>query len=334
MVFRGWLSSLRKGCQRQRRNTRDVRRRRLHRGFTLIELLVVIAIIAVLVALLLPAVQQAREAARRSQCKNNLKQLGLAIHNYHDVNNSLPIGVHSRWGQSWTWAVLPFLEQSSVFDIMPQPINDDGVWTGTDARSLALIQIARTSVPVFLCPTQPGGPKEPDNVNGLTGRAMNSYLANAGGDARNDNLGADGMDRSNGLFHAIDMAGGQGRTFQLRDVTDGLSNTVLAGETEYIKITSSDCGVCDRFLFYHINADSGAGSDFSEVLGSTYYPINNSAAASGSNARENGFGSFHTGGAQILFGDGQVKFVSEDVDLIGIWRALGSRSGEELVGAF
>src|SRR5690606_37035845 len=93
---------------------------RAHSGFTLIELLVVIAIIAILVALLLPAVQQAREAARRSSCKNNLKQLGLAIHNYHDVHNSFPIGARyniTHAGSSWRFALLPFLEQGALFDL-------------------------------------------------------------------------------------------------------------------------------------------------------------------------------------------------------------------------
>ncbi len=96
--------------------------RRKSRGFTLIELLVVIAIIAILIALLLPAVQQAREAARRTQCKNNLKQIGLAFHNYHDVYNTFPVGSRewvgtggTSWGQSWWLSMLPYMEQSNIY---------------------------------------------------------------------------------------------------------------------------------------------------------------------------------------------------------------------------
>lgn len=305
---------------------------RKNRGFTLIELLVVIAIIAILVALLLPAVQQAREAARRSQCKSNLKQLGVAMHNYHDVNNSLPIGVHARWGQSWTWAVLPYVDQAALFEVMPSPINDNGWWGGTDQRSLDLISIARTPVATFLCPTQPNGPREAQNINGLSNRAMSTYLACAGGNARNDNLGTNGVDRSDGLFHAVDMSGGPGRTFKFSDITDGLSNTVLVGEAEYLLSASKGCSICDRYLFYHMNADSGAGSDFSEVLGSTFYSINPDATNNAE--RECAFGSFHTGGANILFADGKVKLMSDNVDLAGVWRPLGSRRGGELIGDF
>jgi prepilin-type N-terminal cleavage/methylation domain-containing protein/prepilin-type processing-associated H-X9-DG protein len=305
---------------------------RKSRGFTLIELLVVIAIIAILVALLLPAVQQAREAARRSQCKNNLKQLGVAMHNYHDVNNSLPIGIHAAWGQSWTWAVLPYLDQAALFEVMPSPINDIGWWGGTDQRSLDLIRIARTPVPAFLCPSQPGGPIEGQNINGLAGRAMSTYLASAGGDARHDNLGTNGMDRSNGLFHAVNMNTAVGRSFKFHNVTDGLSNTVLVGEAEYKLSSSRGCGICDRYLFYHMNADSSEGIDFSEVLGSTFYSIN--PKATNNSERECAFGSFHTGGANILFADGNAKFMSENVDLVGIWRPLGSRAGQELIGDF
>ena len=106
------------------RNSAQQTRRHRSRGFTLIELLVVIAIIAVLIALLLPAVQQAREAARRSQCKNNLKQLGLALHNYHDVHNTLPYGYWSREGtvgvtknrDSWFQRILPFVDQVALFN--------------------------------------------------------------------------------------------------------------------------------------------------------------------------------------------------------------------------
>ena len=93
-------------------------------GFTMIELLVVITIFTIRVALLLPAAQQAREPERRSRCKNNLKQLGLAMHNYLDVNSSLTIGVHAAWGQSWPWTILPCMEQDALFNQMPTPIID------------------------------------------------------------------------------------------------------------------------------------------------------------------------------------------------------------------
>jgi len=304
-----------------------------HRGFTLIELLVVIAIIAILIALLLPAVQQAREAARRSQCRNNLKQLGLAMHNYHDVNLTLPIGVHAGWGQSWTWSILPFVEQAALFNRMPSPVNDNGFWGGTDQRSLALIALARTSVPVFLCPSTPTEPRESRNINGLAGRAISTYLASAGGDARNDNLGTNGMDRSNGLFHAVSMNRAPvGRTFRFRDAIDGLSNTVLIGEAEYNLSSARGCNICDRYLFYHMNADSGNGSDFSEVLGSTYYKIN--TRATNNSERESAFGGFHVGGTHILFGDGKVKLMNDSIDLVNVWRPLGSRDGGEVPGEF
>lgn len=293
-------------------------------GFTLIELLVVIAIIAILIALLLPAVQQAREAARRSQCKSNMKQLGLAMQNYHDVNNTLPIGAHAAWGHSWTWGILPFVEQHALFEVMPTPINDNGYVGGSDARSLAIQQIARSSSPAFYCPSQPGGSRESQSVNGLTGRARLNYLASAGGDVTGDGL-AD-MDSSNGLFHAVRMNGsGTGRVFRVRDVTDGLSNTVMLGEALY---DVDKCTLCDHFLFFHPNFDSGDGSDFSEVLGSTFYAINNES--SNFSHREVSFSSVHTGGAHIVFGDGSARFISESID-IGIWRAMGSRNGGEVI---
>src|SRR3990172_8333364 len=117
---------------------------------------VVLVVGGILVALLLPAVQAAREAARRMQCSNNLKQHGIGMHNYHDTYTSLPYGVNAGWGHSWTAFVLPQLEQSPLYDTIPTPFNDSGSWTGTDARSLALIALARTYVPTFRCPSQPG----------------------------------------------------------------------------------------------------------------------------------------------------------------------------------
>lgn len=305
-------------------------------GFTLVELLVVIAIIGILVGLLLPAVQAAREAARRMSCSNNMKQLGLAMHNYHDTHRSLPIGCQARWGQSWSWAILPYVEQTNLYYVMPTPVNDRGWWGGSDARSQALRKIARTPVAVFFCPSQPGGPTEGRSVNGLSGRAMTNYLACAGGDATQDNnygggspaFGGKNMDKSNGLFHAKDMGRGRnsGRVFKFRDATDGLSNTLLIGEAYYDIDGLKGCTWCDRFLFYHPNFDSGNGFDFSETLGSTFFAINNK----GPNApnKELAYGSFHTGGCNISLADGSIRFVTENIDL-QIWQWVGARNSAQ-----
>jgi len=303
-------------------------------GFTLIELLVVIAIIAVLVALLLPAVQQAREAARRTSCKNNLKQLGLAFHNFNDTYSELPPGIRSGWGQSWTWDILPYLEKTNVYEIMPDdPLSDSGSWGGTDARSLALIQIARTDVPVFHCPSQPGDPIERADVNGLEDRVKSNYLASAG-NAQTDNNGATGMDQSDGMFTADRYNVSEPvLPKRLDDVIDGLSNTLMAAESIYLLDSAQGCDICDRFLFYHMNSDSGNGGDFSEALGSTYYPINNFSEQNNT-ARELSYSSYHTGGINALMGDGSVRFVSQNVELVNIWRAIGSVNGKETIPEF
>ncbi len=306
-------------------------RRKPKSGFTLVELLVVIAIIGILVALLLPAVQSAREAARRMQCSNNLKQLGLAMHNYHDTYKSFPYGANARWGHSWPAHVLPFIEQNAVYELIPQPLNDSGWWGASDARSLGLIAIARTSVPVFRCPSQPGPSHEPQDVNGLTGRAIGNYLGNAGGDAQNDNATTDGMDRSNGVLLASLFYGPRdSRTrppFAFRDIIDGTSNSLLIAESIYLLDSAKGCNICDRYLFYHMNFDSGNGSDFSEILGSTFYQINTSAQ--NNSERECAYSSYHPGGAQGVLCDGSTRFVSETVDLAA-WRAYGSRAGGEV----
>lgn len=301
-------------------------------AFTLVELLVVIAIIGVLIALLLPAVQAAREAARRSQCTNNLKQQALGMHNYHDVNRKLPPGAQAGWGHSWDLHILPFMEMNNLFEVCPTPFNDSGAWTGTDSRSLDLIRLARTPVPVFHCPSSPTPLNEPDDVNGLSNRAISTYLACAGGDAQTDNIGATGMDTSNGMFLATRYnVTSPAAPKRLADVKDGTSNTVMIGEAEYELDSAKGCTICDRYLFYHMNYDSGNGSDFSESLGSTYYPINSNESST--TAREISFASSHPTGINICLADGSCRFVTETIDIV-TWRALGSRNGEEVIADY
>lgn len=315
-------------------------RRRL--GFTLVELLVVIAIIGILIALLLPAVQAAREAARRSQCTNNLKQIGLAMHNYHDTYKSLPHGAHAGWGHDWALCILPFMEQQAVYDLCPTPWNDSGAWTGTDARSLGLIAIARQPLDVFKCPSEPADVREPRDVNGLTDRAIGSYLGNAGGDVTNDSQTA--MQAGNGVLRPARYNINHTTTnpdppTRFAAIIDGLANTLLVAESPYSVDYDAidDCNVCDRYLFYHMNYDSGNGSDFSENLGSAFYPINVAFSKDlvtyprNSDAREIAFGSWHPGGCNAALCDGSVRFASETMDLT-IWRAVASRNGKESNG--
>jgi prepilin-type N-terminal cleavage/methylation domain-containing protein/prepilin-type processing-associated H-X9-DG protein len=210
-------------------------RSRPSRAFTLIELLVVIAIIAVLIALLLPAVQAAREAARRAQCVNNLKQLGLALHNYHSATNTFPPGGcvtygggnNNLWG-AWSpqSMLLPYLEQQAVYN----SINFMWETQNNNAGTNTNISAIATKINSFLCPSSPTVPANAqytssNQLNGVTYFLPgNNYFLSTGSSVMWRGDGGAGSNIPNGLF----AVGGPG--YNMRDVLDGTSNTVAAGE--------------------------------------------------------------------------------------------------------
>ncbi len=299
------------------------------RGFTLIELLVVIAIIAILIALLLPAVQQAREAARRTQCKNNLKQLGLSIHNYHDTHDIFPLcygqgGYNTtNIGVSWITMVLPYFDQAPLYNTcrFGVPLSDPD---NTKA--------SQTVITALLCPSDPGsgsaGGNLPNRSNVNDTRAVSNYKGVAGnnwgwgGFTESDLVGqhagqTDGLDRGNGiLFRGANAAFRKNIT--LTSVKDGTSNTLMVGEALPDKCTHS-------WWWWFNGTTATCGVPLN------YYQNNTFAATDW--GRNYAFASEHEGGAQFSMADGAVRFVSENIDK-SVYRGIASLRGGETIGEF
>ena len=297
------------------------------RAFTLIELLVVIAIIAILIALLLPAVQQAREAARRTQCKNNLKQMGLALHNYHDVHLTLPPGwiavepdgtVSAHEGISgagWGTMILPYLDQSPLYNIFNPnvsiiaPVNDN---------------FRLTNLTAWKCPSDPKPDRweivEEGTTTVLAELPTANYIAGFGTEE------LDGCENTPGT--APVLASGQcvgdgafyhNSRVRFRDVTDGLSNTLVVGE----RMTNE---ALDWYSTWVGMVQEGEEA-FQRVQGAFDHVPNDPVA------HLDDFSSRHEGGCQFVLGDGHVRFLSENIDH-GLYQSLGTIQGGEVVGEF
>ena len=301
----------------------NVQRGTRPRGFTLIELLVVIAIIAILVALLLPAVQQARESARRTQCRDHLKQLGLALHNYHDAHRTLPPGYTYRpdlsttpanngAGFGWGAMLLPYLDQAPLY----AKLNFNEPLYSTANQSPRELHLA-----VFLCPTDnvsPGGYVEMGPVPERY--AMCSYVGSFGP----PDLDAV-QEQRDGLFSR------NSRT-RFADVTDGLSNTLMCGERQNGPFRHG--GVHGNHFSYE-TAWAGSIRDWDEPDDDhghmTLFQTGHTPNHADSDDRD--VSAPHIGYANFLLGDGSVRAISENVS-VEIYSALGTRAGAEVVGEF
>ena len=286
-------------------------------GFTLVELLVVIAIIGILIALLLPAVQAAREAARRMHCTNNLKQLGVALHNYHDTHKTLPLGLVITNLSApvtpefcWSSLILPFLEQQALADQM-QVTRGNLAWTINPA-GLNLLSLAQSPLSAYRCPsdiTNETNDRDGDFTNPF---GTSNYVA-CGGWGVDLNAGAAALAADpHGIY-----AGN--RSFKLRDIRDGTSNTLAVGERE-----GRECfagvwpGPEDPSNFNGMNGAS--------AIGFFVTPRINGGAGSGC---DRGASSLHPGGANFLFCDGSVHFLSETID----YDTAGLSFGQALTSA-
>ena len=314
------------------------------RGFTLIELLVVIAIIGVLIALLLPAVQAAREAARRAQCVNNLKQLGLAMHNYEGTHGSLPPGrLDCCWG-TWVCFVLPYLEQDAVYD----SYNTEGNATLNVMRygSPENITAVSTRLNALSCPSDSPNAPISVSINGVSrGVQSYNYVANFGTTGNAQQATLNGVANAGTPFGWMSarMVGdpsrpaNAGTTVKFADIRDGLSNTLLNSEVVVAQ------GVDLRgFVWW------GDGSNFTTYLppnatlpdriytaGYCKYPLQDNppcAASTTTDPNMMASRSRHPGGVNSLFGDGSVRFMKNSV-AINIWRAISTTRGGEVVSA-
>ena len=304
-------------------------------AFTLVELLVVIAIIGTLVALLLPAVQAAREAARRTQCANNFKQVGLALHNYHTAHSSFPVGMYDDRVTpnepdmpgyfSWSVYLLPYLEQQTVYDMFIfGPYQPEGIFYFFPIQNE---RASSTPISAYLCPTDPQQPKFAAGVGALTNMCGIA-------DSTNQVMGTYTVTKkfpseANGIFGANGYC-------KIGEIEDGTSNTLIVGE-----VTGSN-GQGNAWAGHPwstanlLGLRDGINGPFTAVGGT--YPDWDPPFYS---IYSTGFASFHPGGCHFALADGSVTFISENIESgerpVGqppsLLHALATRAGGEVGSA-
>ena len=313
------------------------------RAFTLIELLVVIAIIAVLVALLLPAVQQAREAARRSQCKNNLKQFGLAMANYHDVSNRFPMGGTIACCDNgpqigFIPRLLPYLDQSPIYNQINMALPNAYVLPTSPPATNPIISVPLS---VALCPSD-----AKIGNNNLGGFTLTNYDGSAGSMTFGSPNGACNVYTSGVLINgwgdgndpnAVSGMGTRGgAAIGIRDVTDGTSQTIHMGEVLPSCNDHSGNGGLWRENGQSFHAGTAASiNDYTPCPWANAAQIRFPACGNQPNQWNIswGFRSMHTGGAQFLFADGSVHFINQNINYL-TYQYLGGRNDGNVIGAF
>jgi prepilin-type N-terminal cleavage/methylation domain-containing protein/prepilin-type processing-associated H-X9-DG protein len=340
------------------------------RAFTLIELLVVIAIIAILIGLLLPAVQKVREAAARMSCSNNLKQLGLAAHNYEGAIGHLPPAFRNTVPPAWTglpayffsWSALaelnPYLEQTNIYNRMDlmQPIYVPPNFNISAANQFAVQQVVK----LFLCPSDKGQPVSVAYGEPVIGPT--NYAVCVGSGTTNGGAPFGSPLNSDGMF----TAGPGFNGFKITDVSDGTSNTAMMSESllgdgpENVMggpipgdpqlvyaytgfgtpISDAACASATQWNVSNRRGFMWASGEMRCGSYNHYYPPNHKLpdcvtndATTFTSMAFRAARSRHSGGVNVLLGDGSVHFVSNGVDL-GVWRGLSTRAGGEVPGSF
>jgi prepilin-type N-terminal cleavage/methylation domain-containing protein/prepilin-type processing-associated H-X9-DG protein len=320
--------------------------RRHRSGFTLIELLVVIAIIAILIGLLLPAVQKVRAAAARTQCKNNLKQIALALHLYQDTHDSFPWGADVN-GWAWSAYILPFLEQQGLAEALDIKANAlqhviDNIPPGT-------LQLVQTPLKVYRCPADLVGDTNDNrpfknSAHQVVSLATSNYVGNGGDDA---------FSKFDGIFQAANRWPFLGPVpgappIRYADISDGTANTFLVGERSTISFgpganpNANFAGVWAGYNAWVLLGSPGSDNNMAE----TCWRMNDGAflTIAGGTPTE-AFSSLHTGGCNFAFCDGSVQFIPQGITAsgfgvhgpnMGAYNMLGSRNDEQTIpaGAF